>query len=126
VNSIIITLYLSVNCDYGQITQTLVGILLASIMFSDLVPIPLVGICASGLSILSSINTLKQVPLVVQSRNSAFINFPFAFGGLIHFCVWTLYGLLQCNIIFTVSQFTGVVCYCINVLFFVWASTDPI
>lgn len=74
---------------------------------------------------MTSLSTLGQVPLVVQSRNATFINLPFVSASLVNFFIWTIYALINKDVIFVASQFTGFCAMTVNMLFYMWALSTP-
>ena len=116
-------MYITVDCDVKQATKGFFCAMIAAAAFSEWLPCKLCGLAATSLSIMTSLSTLEQVPLVVQSRNAAFINFPFVSASLVNFFIWTIYAVLNKDPIYTTSQFTGFVCMAINLSFYTWAQS---
>ena len=98
-----LTLYITVDCDPKQATKGFLVALIASAAFTPYLPAQLCGIAATSLSIMTSISTLEQIPLVVQSRNPSFINFPLVSASLCSSFIWTLYAVLNKDMILTAS-----------------------
>ena len=92
--------------------------------FASMSPLVSASVCGSMgtcLSIMTSISTLTQAPLVVQSRNASFMNFPFIIASLVNFFFWWSYAILTKDVIYFTSQFFGFMCMAFNIIIYMWA-----
>ena len=92
--------------------------------FASMSPLVSASVCGSMgtcLSIMTSISTLTQAPLVVQSRNASFMNFPFIISSLVNFFFWWSYAILTKDVIYFTSQFFGFMCMAFNIIIYMWA-----
>jgi len=58
-------MYITVECDLKQATKGFFCAVIAALAFSSSLPCSVCGLLATSMSIMTSLSTLEQVPLVV-------------------------------------------------------------